>query len=632
MEGATAALALAQIYGIGLGLAGVRLTRPLALLGVVAAVAAGVLLAVPARRGRVDPPRLEHRASRPARLLGGLLALGLFLWTAWIAAQLGALAWYREPIRWDELWYHVPAIHEWARHGGVFFYPLDPRLAAAPGEGLFAGWLNFPMGVELLALLGFFAIGTDRLIDATNLLYWPLGIAAVAVIAGRLGARGGWPWVAGALLFGASGFLSGSASIYVDAAFACTVMASLAAGVAFLVDRDRPAWRKAALLGAALGLMAGSKGTGAPFAAVIVGITLATALWRDGLGTWAVQLRGLAIAVVAAVAVGGYWSIRNLVNTGNPIYPIQLSIGQKVLAPGYDASAIGAASWTLAETPAVEPYPPWARLFAAWAQPDLEFRNPGTPGAIRHATAAGLGYLWLAGGIPAIGLAWLLAIRRRQRELLWVLGYLSLTTVGLLMVLPIAHQARFMLWLHGLGLPALALVVSEAVSRLPQNRWHLATLAAGAVAVGLAFWESARTIDLEWQLARQPTRAGVEPRFFTGLDLEWPWMPATPGFRDALAADRIARGPWRAPGAELLNGVLALPIGKREIAVLPPDPTPAEVERLAVRGFRWVLWHAASGQDLPAALARRASRTFRHDAGETTYVAVELRSAVGAGP
>jgi Dolichyl-phosphate-mannose-protein mannosyltransferase len=625
LAAAVGSLALIQLYCVGLALAQVRMSHALALLGALIAALGGGAFALAARRS-ADPAAGRDPAafSSGLRWLVGLAVVGLFAWTAWLFGQLLLIAWYRDPLRWDSLWYHVPAIHEWVKHGQVFFYPLDPRLATTPDQVDFAGWLGFPMGVELTGFFVYHLLGTDRLVDATNLWYWIMAIPALVVIARRLGACGPWSWLAGALLFGASEFLRQSATVYVDPAFAATVMASLASGVVFAFDRDRLGWWKALLLGAAIGLMVGSKGPGLPFAAVVLATTFAALWWREGLRSWPRQFRALAPVALVVVAVGGYWSLRNVSQTGNPIYPIQLQLGHKVMARGFDLTGFDS-GWVLEGFPVLKPYPAWSRTLVAWLEPDAGFRTDVDPNMFLHSTAGGLGYLWVAGGLPAIVFLWVQALRRRQRERLAVLAYLTITLLVLLQVVPITWQARFTYWVHALGLPALAVVLADAASRFKDRRRHGVTLALGAVVIAIAVGESYRAVQWEWRTGRDPAGA-ASPHFYSALDLGWPWMLTEPGFRQLLDADRVARSTWKTAGSELLNGVLAMPLAKRSIVVLPPAPTPADLTDLVGRGFRWVLWQTGPGEEVPSALVSGAAQIYPYDAGESRFFAIELAS------
>jgi hypothetical protein len=261
--GVTCLLALVQVFTVGAGVLHVTLGRGLAAVFLAAAVVLSVLFARMFRIPRgpdEERGRPEARAGGIPRMLAALVGAAAVAWAVWAWVELWILARLRPPYDWDGLYYHVPAIHEWVMAGRVSF--ID-HLADIP-------FVNFPMGVELSVLFTHQLTGASWIVNACNLWYWPLAILSLAVIAHRLGARGVWPWVAGALLTGVPVFVSQSVSCYIDPGFAASVMAAIAAAAVFVFDDGRPRRASPVLLGMAVGLALGSKGTGVPFAAVIV--------------------------------------------------------------------------------------------------------------------------------------------------------------------------------------------------------------------------------------------------------------------------------------------------------------------------------------------------------------------------
>jgi len=290
--------ALMQVGGIALSGAGVRFDRSVAV--AVVAVSALLSLLFPFIGRRPQPATGHVTADQPGRQRGTgplarLVALALLAWAAVVWARLWMLAWQRPPYDWDGLYYHIPAIHEWVRAGRLVWVNNVPDVP----------WVNYPMGVELNTFLAYQILGTSRLVNACNLWYWPLAVVSLAVIAERLGARGSWRWIAGALVVGAPVFLSQSVSCYIDVGFAITVFASLAAALVFLFDDRHSYWWKGILLGAAVGLMAGAKGTGLPFSFVIVLSVALASLWVRRVPTGGRRRWGIVVAAIVALAVGG---------------------------------------------------------------------------------------------------------------------------------------------------------------------------------------------------------------------------------------------------------------------------------------------------------------------------------------
>jgi hypothetical protein len=627
LAGVTALLSAIQVLTIGMGLAGVRLDRPRAVAALAVAVTVSVAFAgLLLRAGSAsEASRPEPVGVRAVNVALGLLVAGVLVWALATWAQLWTIAAYREPVDWDGLFYHIPAMHEWARRGGVAFIPL-PDIP----------FVNDPMGVELVSFFVSCLLGTSRLVDAGNLWFWPLGAAALAVLAGQLGARGIWRWLPGALLAGVPVFMHQSVTAYVDAGFATAVMAALAGGSLVLTRRAGPVWAFAALFGMSLGLVMGTKMIGLPFAGLIAIATLGALLVAHRPKTRQGWYGPIAATAGMALLVGGYWYLRNLLVTGNPLYPFQVSLGAHVVVPGWDAG-----TFSDMELPNfLRRYPSFARPLAAWIWRDGDLPNELT---------SGLGAVWIAGGLPACLYLWWAARRDASRATRLALALLTLVVVVLLLASPVPWRSRHTIWLHALGLPALAAVLSRAVGRWPDRPGHLIIVAVGAAAVALALRDSWGSLQHEW---RTPKEAGVPTRsteFVGTVDVFFRGLEQVPAGREVLAAPRIARGRWVSPEGAILGGVLALPLGRREITVLPPpsgdfrdpwleattrrDPTDREVAALQRMGIEWVIWEVAGGEAIPGALRKRVveDHGYRYGGPGHQFHLLRLAPALAAG-
>ena len=604
--GVSCFLALIQVFTIGLGLAGIEMSQHLAV--VILLISATAAWAF-ARRFREPESGSTASASNTGRVpvLDWVIkaaVVALLVWAGWVWVRLWALAAYRPLYDWDGLTYHVPAINAWVLRGHVAFIAGIPDVPV----------VNYPMGVELTSFITHYLFQTSRLVDACNLWYWPLAVTALAVTAAVLGARGIYRWLAGALVAGASVYVSQSVSAYVDPGFASAAMASVAAACVFVFDGPRKLVWKGALLGLTVGLMLGSKGYGLPFAAIVLAGTAVGALGLRGVGRCRVEIRALALALLVMLAVGGYWYIRNAVVTGNPIYPIQVAFGEKVIINGWDHryfSQVDLPEW-------LGRYPAWTRPFVAWLQLDGPARSYGW-------MAGGLGYVWIVGAIPAIGLLWLLALQRRLPTPVAPLGFLTVMVVLLFMATDARWWARQTLWLHVVGLPCVAVVVSEAASRWRIDRRHLVSVALFLGLTALVVWESSRTLRLEWETGRD-TRVNTRTAFLPTLEFHFSGLQSAPGFREALDSRIVARGRWSTGFGQLLGGTLSMPLGRREIVVLPPEmdafrdpykalstreePRDEEITWVQGRGVEWILWDEPTAGDLPESLSRHARERY----------------------
>ena len=303
-----------------------RLTSPAlitAVLGVVAVAGAAALRAGVLRgrsRARGGGGGVAWPASSGADIwaAASLVAAALvlpFLW--WNATS--AIRGY------DSLAYHLPLAATWLRRS---------RIATGAEEQLTS---FFPGNHELLVRWAL-ALGTDRYAFAVSLAAALLCVYAVY----KIGRELGQPWAA-AVAAGACAATSpllvylGTTS-YSDV----TAAAPLLLAVLFLLRWARTGCERTPLLacaGAAIGLAAGAKLSALPpafaiaLAALALGVRAATYRVPEGaprapaLGP-PTQLRlppawrQLAAFAAPAALCGGYWYARNLVEHGNPFFPV----------------------------------------------------------------------------------------------------------------------------------------------------------------------------------------------------------------------------------------------------------------------------------------------------------------------
>ncbi len=491
-------------------------------------------------------------------------------WSLSVWVRLVVLAWRRPVYDWDGLYYHLPALQGWVHAGRVAWLDNVPDIPYANG---------YPGGMEVLALALHQLTGTSAFVDGSNLLLWPLGALGLTVIAGRLGARGVWRWLPAALGAGVPALIVQSCTCYTDVGFAAAVTAALAATLLFVFATDIRLRVRTVVLGATLGLMLATKGTGVPFAAILGAIAVGVCAWRE---RWRPVAAGVGVAIIA-VLVGGSWYARNHEHTGNPLFPIAVRLGPWELAPGWDPAAL------------VDPnLPSWLVDLPRPLRPLRCWVEPGTP--VTEADApTGLGWLWIAGGLPAA--LWALgraAWRRRPND-----PALLLVTTGLLLLIvhPAAWWSRQTLWLHAIGLPCLALGLGRT--------WRPLAFGLALAFAGVAVWEG------ELAIAGERARGRTETGYASTWDHYFSTIPAAPGFDRALAAPVIARSDWSRLGM-LVGGTLCLPLEARRIHHLTAAADSAEVARLRDAGVSWVIWDRLAAGEPPAALIDAAIERHRH--------------------
>jgi hypothetical protein len=303
-------LALVHALVLGAGLLGHLTVGGLAfLLAVGLAVALWLARRVPARRRETDPTN-------------GLSAAGLF---ARLAATAAAIAWAWPHVVgatrlwiWDDYAYHMVYPTLWLREhaigvpapGHAFtmqaWYPLSASVVAA--------WFMAPWPASRGDALAW--------VSLTGPLYLGLVAAGAAAVLARCGCRPG-AWSLPLVLLVTSPRVSVMASSFSDADLA--VAATLLGAFAFAVPRREPEAARdlgtdAAYAAALSGLALGVKVSAAPVALVVLAMLVLRA--RHALGARRGGLARVALLVAAAwIAMGGYWYTRNVLHTGNPVYP-----------------------------------------------------------------------------------------------------------------------------------------------------------------------------------------------------------------------------------------------------------------------------------------------------------------------
>jgi len=573
--GVTVFLALLQVFSLWSGALGLTLGRGAATFYAVISLLTATLFAWRFHPA-VDDVQPSPAADGPTRLLVRVTAAAAVAWTATLWVRLWALAFRRAPYDWDGLYYHLPAMQEWATAGRITWLDTPPDVP----------FVNYPLGVEATTFLLHQVHGIDGLINAGNLWYWPLAVLAVVVVAGRLGASPAWAWLAGALVSGSPVLVSQSLTCYTDPGFAATVLASLAAAMLVVFPAGRTGAAGFVLWGAALGLMAGAKGSGVPFALINAAAVMTALTWRER-GQVTRRWPHLLAALATALAVGGYWYLRNAIRTGNPVHPIQVAIGHKVLFPGYDHVRFSEANLP----PWLAEYPAWLRLPVSWLQLDAPIHG--------YAPTGGLGYLWLVACVPAILALALLFLRRRRDPVAGRFLFLAALVTLLLGAQTSAWWARFTVWLIGLGLPALVVVLQRAQAAVRPLILRPAVVAVAVACVGLAAWESDRTMALEQEEGRLPATTNGGVLYRTSLQAIFPGLDELPGLDRFLAAETIGRTRWGRLGT-LMGGGLSQPLGQRRILVLPPKPTAADLAQLIAAGATWFVWDLEAEPEVPA--------------------------------
>lgn len=294
-----------RVLGTGLAAVATLVGVPLAL-AAVGGLSTGSVLALHLALGALAlwrrgadrrPPDPARRSSRSAETL---LAAATGAWLAAVTAVLVARPGPLEDT--DTGQYHLPNLAFWLQRRSLWGLPWqNPAFATAthPGNGELLGlWLVLPPG-------------GDELVAVAPVLSAALLVVAMVALGAELGvARGRAALAAVALLASPLVFATQVRTLSTD----LPATAGIVAGLAFaLALRHAPDGRRWTWVGVALGLAVGAKYSAAgPAVLVLAAGALVAPAHRRAAGR----------ALPGLVLLAGPWFLRNLLETGNPLFPL----------------------------------------------------------------------------------------------------------------------------------------------------------------------------------------------------------------------------------------------------------------------------------------------------------------------
>jgi hypothetical protein len=355
--------------------------------------------------------------------------------------RFGFLIWALPPFVWDALTYHLTNVAHWTQAGRVELFDT-PILR-----------IYTPANYEVLAAWFTVFLHHDAVVEAAGLPAYALAILATYSLARSLGCSRPAAWM-GAMAYASTPALllatTGTKNDPHVAAYFLFALALLADLAETRPERDSgrtlSSW---IVLAVTLLLAAGTKAyiahltPGLAVAAVLLpGVRRALPHWRTRLGEAARGWRGLgarsrwslALVVLGALLLGGYWNARNWVLTGNPFYP-------------YGVTIQGARLFTAADRTARLNL---TRLVDNLASLAEKFGDAGGPIEPDLPETTGWGWFLYGLGLPA--LVWACFTRPRFRPL--ALGFLISLLVLMLSIRPSPFNMRYLIWLPavaGLG-------------------------------------------------------------------------------------------------------------------------------------------------------------------------------------
>lgn len=382
------------------------------------------------------------RARRDVRSARALLACGLsdpvFVTAGAIALLVVGLAllacWALPPWAWDGLGYHLPASDDAIQSGTLRAVPTHvPYVNAYPHLG------------AVFATAFRLALGDDTFVEAAQVPFAVLAVLATAVAARREGVPTPRALALASLFLTVPTVELQLAANYVDVMYAALVLS------AFVLSSGPVDARSAGLSGLAFGLALGTKPSAPPLVAIGL-LLLATRGHRAGrLGE---ALFGAGIATV----VGAWKYVENLAVHGNPIWPVELSLGPvrlTGLTTMHELASMGLG----------EPLRSmgWAeRLLESWLSP-FQRRH------VYDMRLGGLGPIFTLGLLPVTVAALVGAARDPgfRRRLLPIATFVVPVTL-LTLASPGAYWARYTLALPA-ALLALSAVASQGLAKPVQR-------------------------------------------------------------------------------------------------------------------------------------------------------------------
>lgn len=215
-----------------------------------------------------------------------------------LAAAGGALLWLTPPFFYDALVYHLGLPWSWLTNGSF-------------GTVTHSTFSHFPLAGQTVFLLPV-GLGLPEAAAGLHWITFLVTLVALARVAKNLGA-GGWRWLAPALLVGCwhASWIAGLAAVD------HLVVLSVVVSVQLLTEPRGEGGVDWVGIGAAWGLALAVKYQAAlPVAAVCVAALVLCARERVR----------LLMAGALALGASSFWWIRNVVETGNPVFPLLWSV------------------------------------------------------------------------------------------------------------------------------------------------------------------------------------------------------------------------------------------------------------------------------------------------------------------
>ena len=233
------------------------------------------------------------------------------------------------------------------------------------------------------------------------------------------------------------------------------------------------------LAGIAAGIALGTKLTGVVALAIFAATVLTTSLVavaRGRLRAWT-AVTACGAFVLSALAIGGFWYVKDVVEHGNPIYPLGVRVGGlEVLAGPKSLDDV-----TTTTPPEIRNDPGIVRIFHSWARDVLFWKNSSYSYGQR---LGGLGPVWSYLGTWLVLVFAFLAWRRDR---LLLVGFLIPVAI-FVFAQPQAWFSRFTIPLAAAGAVAIAFALDRYRRGAVGLAFRVVVLALALAGAGIASW------------------------------------------------------------------------------------------------------------------------------------------------
>jgi membrane protein implicated in regulation of membrane protease activity len=213
----------------------------------------------------------------------------------------------------DDLVYHATIPAQWI---------VDKKITLVP----FSYQTYYPFNAEIMSLWFMLPFHNDTNASITSFYWVLLSLVAIITILHSLGYTAASCILISTIFIGSTGVQGTSVQKILQSFSANDLVgpAMVLAGIALLFTNGRLSLRDRSVNSLYCGLMMGyAVGTKVSFAPIAVVIVLWLLLARDDVNSFRQRTSFVLLFILGMVVTGGFWYIRNVLITGNPLYPAE---------------------------------------------------------------------------------------------------------------------------------------------------------------------------------------------------------------------------------------------------------------------------------------------------------------------